>query len=54
MHSKEEIKKKYKLITKEINKHNKLYYNESNPIITDAEFDKLKKSIVDLEKKYSY
>ncbi len=54
MPSKEEIKKKYKLITNEINKHNKLYYNESNPIITDAEFDKLKKSIVDLEKKYSY
>ena len=54
MPSKEEIKKKYKLITKEINKHNKLYYNESNPIITDAEFDKLKKSIIDLEKKYSY
>ena len=51
---KEEIKKKYKLKIKKINKHNKLYYEDSSPEISDAEYDFLKKEIIELEKKYSY
>ena len=52
--SKKEIKKNYlKKINKFI-KHNKKYYDESNPIITDAEYDKIKNEIIELEKKYNY
>ncbi len=34
-----------------LKKHNKLYFNNDNPIITDAEYDDLKKEIVNLENK---
>ena len=33
--NKEKIEKKYKLKIKELIKHNKLYYDKSNPIISD-------------------
>ena len=49
-----EIKKLYKKKIKEINKHNKLYFNESAPIISDKQYDEIKKEIFYLEKKYSY
>ena len=39
---------------KEINKHNKLYYIEDNPIISDKEYDELKKEILELESKYNF
>ena len=39
---------------KELQKHNKLYHQKSLPVISDEEFDKLKKQIYDLESKYSY
>ncbi len=51
---KNEIKKIYNLKIKEYIKHNKHYYEKSTPIITDAQFDKLKKEIVSLEKKYYF
>ena len=51
---KDQIKKKYDLKINEFIKHNKLYYDESSPIISDRKFDDLKKEIIDLEKKYSY
>jgi DNA ligase (NAD+) len=35
------IKKKYLKLKKEINIHNKLYYDENNPKISDSEYDKL-------------
>ena len=38
-----DIKKKYKSKIKEIVKHNKLYYDKNNPIITDLEYDILNK-----------
>ena len=36
---------------KEFEKHNKFYYEKSSPLIPDSEFDKLKKEILELEKK---
>ena len=49
---KEDIKKKYFLKLKELDKHNELYYDKSNPIISDNEYDTLKKEIISLEDKY--
>ena len=49
-----EIKKKYLIKIKELNKHNLHYYQKSKPLISDGEYDKLKKDIIELEKKYSY
>ena len=37
-----------------LKKHNNLYYNKDAPKITDAEYDKLKKEILDLENKYQF
>tara|TARA_B100000902_G_scaffold138829_1_gene136965 strand:+ start:487 stop:2514 length:2028 start_codon:yes stop_codon:yes gene_type:complete len=37
-----------------IKRYNKAYYLKSNPEITDADYDKLKKNILDLEKKYNF
>ena len=37
-----------------LKKHNKYYYNEDNPKITDSEYDLLKEEIFDLEKNHSY
>ncbi len=48
------IKNKYNLKLKELNKHNKLYYNKSKPIISDSEYDNLKLEIINLEQKYKY
>jgi len=49
-----EINKIYLEKIKLIQKYNKFYYNKSSPIVTDYEFDQLKKEILDLEKKYSF
>ena len=51
---KSDIKKKYKTKIKDFNKHSKLYYDKSNPVISDSEFDKLKQEILDLEKNFPY
>ena len=48
------IKQKYQNKINEFKKHNKLYYENSSPKISDKEFDKLKKEILELEKKYTY
>ena len=45
----DEIKEKYEKLRKEIEKHNNLYYNEDNPIISDMEYDKLIRELRDLE-----
>ena len=37
-----------------INKLNKLYYDKSQPVVTDEDFDKLKNEILNLEAKYSF
>ena len=54
MSKKREIVKKYQLKLKELKKHNDLYFNKDNPEISDAEFDKLKKTINNLEKRYLF
>ena len=46
---KEDIKKLYKKKIEEFNYNNFQYYEKSNPKISDAEFDKLKKNIIELE-----
>ena len=37
-----------------LKKHNKLYFNNDSPIISDAEYDELKKDIINLEKKNNF
>ena len=49
-----EIKKKYLLKIKEITRHNQLYFNKSKPIISDKDYDKLKKEVIELEKKFTF
>ena len=48
---KEEIKKLYKKKLIQFKKNNYLYLEKNNPKISDAEFDLLKKEILELEKK---
>ena len=48
---KKTVEEIYNKKIKEYEKHNKLYYDKSSPSISDSEFDKLKKEILDLEKK---
>jgi len=48
---KKTVEEIYNKKIKEFEKHNKLYYDKSSPSISDSEFDKLKKEILDLEKK---
>ena len=51
MSNKLEIIKIYKNKINLLKKHNRLYFDKDNPRISDAEFDKLKIEINDLEKK---
>ena len=48
------IKKKYLSLVEELKKNNKLYYEKSDPKISDSEYDKLKIKIFDLEKKFKF
>jgi len=48
------IKKEYLSKIKELKRHNQYYYEKSSPKISDAEYDKLKKEITELEIKYSF
>tara|TARA_B100001059_G_scaffold223879_1_gene249356 strand:+ start:524 stop:2557 length:2034 start_codon:yes stop_codon:yes gene_type:complete len=38
----------------QIKKHNKFYYVNDKPVISDSNYDTLKKEIIDLEKKYNF
>ena len=51
---KKDITKKYNNKKKILKKHNKLYFSNDNPEISDSDYDKLKKEIIDLEKKYKF
>ena len=48
------IKKEYLKKISELNKHNQAYYDKSKPLITDFDYDKLKKDIINFEKKYDF
>ena len=50
----EEIKKDYLKKIKKITKLNEAYYNNNNPLISDFEYDLLKKQILSLEKKHDF
>ena len=54
MEDRKSINKSYIDKIKELNKHNELYYSKDKPVISDGEFDKIKKAILDLENKYSF
>ena len=49
-----EIRKYYISKIKELKKNNKLYFEDSSPVISDKEYDQIKKEIIQLEKKHSY
>jgi len=44
----------YKKKIKVILKHNELYHGNDSPEITDSHYDKLKKEVLDLEKKHNF
>ncbi len=46
------VKKSYLGKIKLLNKYNKFYYDKSNPIVSDEEYDQLKKNVLEIEKKY--
>jgi len=54
MKLKSKIIDNYKKKINLLKKHNKLYFNKDNPQVTDAEYDDLKKEIVELEKKNNF
>lgn len=47
-----EIKKRIDYLVSEINKHDELYYQEANPIISDREYDLLFAELKELESKH--
>ncbi len=52
--NKEKVKQLYSKKIQEFNKNNFLYFEKNSPKISDAEFDKLKVEILELEKKYKF
>jgi len=51
---KKEIHLKYQKKIKLINKYNRYYFDKSDPIVTDKEYDQLKKDIFLLEEKFKF
>jgi len=51
---KKEIEKIYLNKINELKKHDKAYFEHDKPIISDHAYDKIKKEILDLEKKYKF
>ena len=54
MSEKNEIIKQFRFKVNELKIHNKHYFNEDNPKITDAQYDELKKEVLSLENKHSF
>ena len=52
--NKKKIESEYKQKIKLIISYNKNYYDDSKPLVTDKEYDDLKKIILNLESKYSF
>ena len=51
--TKEEAKKRIEELRREIEYHNYRYYVLDSPVITDEEYDKLFRELVELEEKFS-
>ena len=51
---KKKIIKEYKNKIKLINKYNKFYYEKNSPIISDSEYDDIRKDLLLLETKYDF
>ena len=51
---KKEIKKLHKEKINQLKKHNEAYFLNDNPVISDADYDDLKKNILKLEKSHIY
>ena len=49
-----EIKKIYKTKIDNLKQNNYLYFEKNDPKIDDSEYDKLKKEVLDLEKRYKF
>ena len=49
-----EVEKEYIEKVNQLKKCNEAYFIKDNPILSDADYDNLKKEILDFEKKYSY
>ena len=54
MTNEDKILKKYKLKVKELKRHNEFYYNQDKTLISDAEYDKIKNEVSELEKKFPF
>ena len=52
--NKKKIESDYKKKIKLLNSYNKEYYDASNPLVSDKEYDELKNSILNLESLYSF
>ena len=50
MNKENNLIKEFKEKVKELKKHNNLYFNQDKPIISDAEYDNLKKNYSKLKK----
>ena len=50
MKNKKNVIESFKQKVKELKKHNELYFNQDKPIISDAEYDDLKKQLFEVEK----
>ena len=51
MNKKSELVNTYTKKVKDLKKYSELYFNQDKPKITDAQYDNLKKEIIELEKK---
>ena len=54
MINKTNVTKNFKKKINELKKHNKLYFNNDNPVISDKEYDELKKEIIYLQEKHKF
>ena len=52
--SKSSAKKEYKEKIKQYKKYSKKYFEDSSPIVSDRDFDFLKKEILELKKKFNF
>ena len=54
MKDKKKITNQYNKKIKDLKNHNRLYYDEDKPVISDLKYDNLKREILELEKKFPF